>query len=86
MVNEAEAVGENTPEVSRLHPRTVGVGSVAFADPSQGSAPWASLIGPASPTHISTSSFARGLGAGLFPAWADSDYGWEFNVSGEAAF
>jgi hypothetical protein len=34
----------------------------------------------------STSSSVRGLGAGLFPAWADPDYGWESNVSGEAAF
>ena len=28
----------------------------------------------------------RGLGAGLFPAWADPDDGWESNVRGEAAF
>ena len=42
--------------------------------------------GPASPSHISKSSFVRSFGAGLFTAWADPDYGWESNVSGEAAF
>ena len=57
----------------------------SFTDPS-----WSCLLGqltgPASPPHISKSSFVLGLGAGLVPAWADSDYGWESNVSGEAAF
>jgi len=28
----------------------------------------------------------RGLGPGLFTAWADPDDGWESNVSGEVAF
>ena len=28
----------------------------------------------------------RGLGTGLVSAWADPDYGWESDVSGEAAF
>ncbi len=44
------------------------------------------FTGPASPPHISKSSFVRGLGPGLFTAWADSDHGWESYVSGEAAF
>ena len=40
-----------------------------------------------SDTHLDIFiSSVRGLGAGLVPAWADPDYGWESNVSGEAAF
>jgi hypothetical protein len=35
------------------------------------------LTGLASPTYISAHSSIRGLGAGLFSAWADPDYGWE---------
>ena len=44
------------------------------------------LTGPTIPTHISKSSFVLGLGAGLFPARADSDDGWKSNVSGETPF
>jgi hypothetical protein len=44
------------------------------------------LTGPASPTHISKSSFVGGLGAGLFTAWADPDHGWDSDVSGDAPF
>ena len=44
------------------------------------------LTGPANHAHISTSSFVRSFGAGLFPAWADPDYGWESDVSGDAPF
>jgi hypothetical protein len=48
-----------------------------------------SLLGEltaACPIRISTSSSVRSLGAGLVMARADSDHGWEPNVSGEAAF
>ena len=49
-----------------------------------------SLIGqltvPAIPPHISKSSFVRSLGPGLVPSWADPDYGWESDVSGDAPF
>ena len=44
------------------------------------------LTGLAIPTQISLSSSVCGLGAGLVMARADPDYGWESNVSGEAAF
>ena len=33
------------------------------------------LTGPVSPTHTSTCSSVRGLGTGLFLAWADPDHG-----------
>ena len=62
-----------------------GVVCLSFVEPLRE----VSLLAPstaASPTHISKSSFVLGLGAGLVPSWADSDYGRESDVSGEATF
>ena len=63
-----------------------GFGYASFTHASRSSGFLGQLTGPAIPTHISTSSSVRGLGAGLVSAWADADHGWESDVSGEAAF
>ena len=72
----------------RLHERRMGLQEVLRAchSPLFLEVQPSGKLTAARSTHTRISLFSRSLGAGLFTAWADPDYGWESNVSGEAAF